>query len=353
MKLYLAAIFLFAGSASSASAGFVENWVVTHGNCRGGGNSYNTLDAMLETHISSGDEFLGRPASEWTDADLQEFKQKLTECIRLHPAAVMSVFRAGEPIIAPPGAIDRHVEARMNELMRVLIEPARSAKRDDEAATAARQEMQLERDRAHAEAESEQERQREAEAIAKRSREIARDRENRAAIQKQAQRDRDAATQAKVLAEQEAPLIAATEKEAGEARSERLAAEKALEDVRRRVATSQSQRATEDAAIASAKAKRLQLEQADAQRKRDQREDEALAKSCSVTADQFGRIAIGMNLREVRRTFACVGSLTSSTEIQGLGAFSVYQWNGVTAGAAAVTTFNQDKVVAKSQNALD
>ena len=58
---------------------------------------------------------------------------------------------------------------------------------------------------------------------------------------------------------------------------------------------------------------------------------------------QFERVAIGMTLDEVRKVFGCVGTLKSSTDLQGVGAFSILEWHGSLSGSLAATTFNEGR----------
>lgn len=266
---------------------------------------------------------------------------------------MISVFRAGEPFVAPPGAIEAKVDERMAEIMRTGIDPARAARREEEASAVAQQALADEAERSRIDALRKQAMRQEAMKTAQLKQERAREEARRTALQEQARKDREAADQATSLAEQEAPLIASIEKEAAEAHRARLAAEKNLEGVRQQVASAQSQRSAENASAAQAKAKRIQVEQQDAQRQQDRREYEALATTCSVSAAQFSRVALGMPLREVRQAFGCVGALDTSTEIQGVGQFTVYRWVGAKSGTAAVTTFGGDRLVLKTQSALN
>ena len=351
MSLRTVAFLLAALASTGASAGYVQNFVDVHGGCA---KDAGVLGLLLgESVPTPGNRVLQKDAGAWTDDDIEDYRRVLTACLRLHPGEVMSVFRAGEPIVAPPGAIEAKVDERMAEVMSKAIEPARAARRQAEAAVAAQQAIAADKERYAADAEREQAKQRLAAADAQRVKDHDREEHRRAAMQEQARQDRDAANQAKLLADQEAPQIAATEQEASEAHRARVAAEKHLEAVRQQVATAQSQRAAEEAAVAAAKANRLRIEAETAKRKRERMEDEALAQTCAVTSKQFGRIALGMSLSEVRQTFGCVGSMSTSTEIQGLGTLSIYEWAGTRMGTSAITSFDGDRLVSKTQTALE
>ena len=354
MKSLILTCFFACLATSSASAGYVQDFVDAHGG--GGCNGDNwggTLMLLEQDRPASDGTFLEKHAGEWTDQDLEDYRHVYTACLRLHPSEVMSSFRSGQPIEAPPGAIEAKVDKRMDEIMRNAIDPARAALRQEEASRSAKQALAEAKERSRINGERAQARSREVAANAQREQENAREQEGRRAIQEQAKRDRDAAEQAKMLADREAPQIEATQKEASAARQARVEAEKHLEDVRQQVAGAQNKRHDEDNASAAAKAKQLQIVAEGAERAAEKREYEALAKSCSVTAEQFGQLALGMSLRDVRHIFGCVGSLSSSVDGDGLGAFSTYLWKGAHSGTAAVTTFNEDRLVTKVQNALD
>lgn len=336
---------------TSASAGYVQNYVDVHGGCT---KDAGVLGLLLETSVPQSDHlFLDKAADTWTDEDVEEYRKVLEACIRVHPGWIMTSFVTGGPDVPPPGTIEATVDRRVDEVVSKAIEPARVARRQADAKVAARQALDADRERSQANAEREQVRQTQAAADAQRLRAHDKEEQRRAAMREQARQDREVATQAKALAEQEAPQIAATEREVSEAHKARLAAEKHLEAVRQQVATAQNQRASEDAAVAAAKANSLRIEADNAKRKRERQEDEALAQTCAVSSNQFGRIALGMSLREVRQAFGCVGSMTTSTEIQGLGTLSVFEWAGTRMGTSAFTTFDGDRLVSKTQTALE
>ena len=336
---------------TSASAGYVQNYVDIHGGCT---KDAGVLGLLLETSVPQTDSlFLDKAAATWTDEDVEEYRKVLEACIWVHPAWIMTSFVTGGPDVPPPGAIEATVDRRVNEVLSKAIEPARAARRQAEAKVAARQALDADREQSQANAEREQLRQRQAVTDAQRVRAHDQEEQRRAVMREQARQDREAATQAKALAEQEAPQIAATEQEASEAHKARLAAEKHLDEVRQQVASAQDQRASDNAAVAAAKASRLRMEADNAKRKRERQEDEALAQTCAVSSSQFGRVALGMSLREVRKTFGCVGSMTTSTEIQGLGTLSVFEWAGTRMGTSAITTFDGDRLISKTQTALE
>jgi hypothetical protein len=110
----------------------------------------------------------------------------------------------------------------------------------------------------------------------------------------------------------------------------------------------EQQRKDEVAAAAIAQSKQVHIEVRD----RERREEAALSTSCAVTAAQFAKIQLGMRLHEVRQAFGCLGSLASSTRIDGLETVVDYNWNGATSGFA-FTTFQNGHLISKTQISLE
>lgn len=305
--------------ASRADAGQIRNYIETKGGCSNGGSAAVAIDLMQSTFFPQGGPFLGKTALEWTDEDIEDFKEVYAQCLRLRPIDILGTISASGPNTIPPGAIKAKVDKVTSNLIAEFIEPARVAQRQRVLAEQAR----IENEKAQAEA-------------------------RRMATLEQAEHDREVAAQAQKQTAIEAPLVQAATEEAEKARQARSAAEKRLLEVRQELARLEQQQKDEDSSTAIAQSKQTHIEI----RNRERREEAALSASCAVTPAQFGKIQLGMRLHEVRQAFGCLGSLTSSTQIEGFGIVVDYNWNGATSGYA-FTTFQNGHLISKTQISLE
>lgn len=267
-------------NSSSANAGHVQMWLESKGGCQPG----NLM--LLGGYIRLGDRsFLGKAAEAWTDEDVEEYRSVVLACARRYPYGVST-----------PQTVDSKVADLVVRLKRNLIEPARAqlntakeaadarrklaeaqasreqagmearAEREKEVAVEARrladERALLDRKRSEAQASREQaemeaqgEREKEAAVEARR---LADERaiRHRKRLDEQARFDREAAEEALRRAEDEAPKLAQASKEADEARRARQEAEQKLADIRSRLATHESERNRELAAVAAAESLR-------------------------------------------------------------------------------------------------
>lgn len=305
--------------ASRADAGQIKNYIETKGGCANGGSAAVSIDLMQSTFFPQGGPFLGKTAIEWTDEDIEDFKEVYAECLRLRPIDVLGTISAAGPNTVPPGAIKAKVEKATSNLIAKFIEPAREAQRRRVLAEQAR----IENEKAQAEA-------------------------RRMATLEQAEHDRQVAAEAQKEMAVEAPLVQTAAQEAEKARQLRSAAEKRLREVRQELSRLEQQRKDEESATSTAQSKQLHIEAQD----RERQEEAALSTSCAVTPDQFSKVRLGMRLHDVRQAFGCLGTLTSSTHMEGLGTVVDYNWNGATSGFA-FTTFQNGHLISKTQISLE
>jgi flagellar biosynthesis GTPase FlhF len=305
--------------ASRADAGQIRNYIETKGGCANGGSAAVAIDLMQNTFFPQGGPFLGKTAIEWTDEDIEDFKEIYAQSLRLRPIDILGSLSASGPNTVPPGAIKAKVERVTSNLIAEFIEPARLAQRQRALAEQAR----IENEKAQAEAQ-------------------------RMATLEQAEHDRQVAAEAQKEMAVEAPLVETAAQEAEKASQLRSAAEKRLREVRQELSRLEQQRKDEVAAAAIAQSKQVHIEVRD----RERREEAALSTSCAVTAAQFAKIQLGMRLHEVRQAFGCLGSLASSTRIDGLETVVDYNWNGATSGFA-FTTFQNGHLISKTQISLE
>ena len=334
-------------SPSIAHAGYVRDFMDAHGSCETSSSDASMM--LLEEHLPTSDgKFLGKDGADWTEDDLNDFKQVFAACLRRFPADVIGVLRDGEPSEPSSTAIQRKVDQRVSEIRAQLVEPAQAFREQQQSAAAANERLLEERSKARREA---QERTAAADkdaakAAARRAGEDTRTR--REAILRQAEADRAAAKAATQLAESETPLLDEAEREAQAAHQARVEAEHRLDALRHGVAVTREKQEADKLASAQDQARRAQIEKAG----KEQREEDALARSCSISAAQFEKVSLGMTLHEVRQIFGCIGTTTSSTQIAGVGKFTVYQWRGAS-GGESLTTFNGGRLITKSQSSLD
>ncbi|TFV44501.1 hypothetical protein [Bradyrhizobium niftali] len=218
-------------SANIADAGYVQSWLDSKGGCQPG-----PLQLMGD-YVRPGDRaFLGRPAQDWTDEDVEEYRTVYAACVRRFAS-----FATG--MVNPtPEKIEARVAEEVGRLKRNFIEPARAQASAESAKTEARRKLAEERALREQEQVARQA-ERDGEAAAEfRRLEEDRARRDRERLQEQAKRDRAAAEEALRRAEAEEPKIAEVAKEADAARREREAAEQRLAEIRSRLRAEEEKR---------------------------------------------------------------------------------------------------------------
>ena len=205
-------------AAYGAQAGPMKDYLDSKGGCQ---SNYGAMTFFSSGTPRRGESYFGEEAEDWTDEDIGEWGALYASCLRRWPAEVMSEIRLGEPIVAPPGAIERRVAEATQNLKSSFIDPARAARRQRQAAEEARLHLaQAAEQRRHDELLRQSE-QRAAEIKLRQDADIEREKTRRTVLLAQAEQDRQAADRAKRQAAEEAPLVAAAEQDAAKAREAR------------------------------------------------------------------------------------------------------------------------------------
>lgn len=231
---FLVAVCAFLSLSDVSYAGHVQSWLDSRGGCSPG-------PLMGMNHVRRGDrEFLGKKALEWTDADIEEFRQLYSACTRRYPA--INIMKLNPT----PAEISADIEQVVAQLMNNFINPARAAARAEIAKGAAARRLADER------AAREEERQAAALVQARESaaenerRAIAREQREREEAREQAERDQKSKEARDSREEQAREKLAQDERE-NSTRNIQRAAERA-ERTRQRLQkqAEQDRRATEE-----------------------------------------------------------------------------------------------------------
>lgn len=295
--------------AGSAQAGYVRTWLDAKGGCANGPGVLQSLDIFISPGSQS--SFLGKKSAEWTDADFDEYRLIYTECVQRWP----NFLTPG----ASPARVASYIEDRMANVQRYVIDKYRAEAHAGQAAEQAK--------------------------IEARNTVAA---EQRARVLAEAKADLARADAAVKQAEIEAPLIAEADRQADAALRARKAAEEQLEAVRSRLAVKQQQAKAEEAKRQAALSEQATIEQ----REHDRQEDASFSKTCDPTAEQFAKVRIGMSLRQVRRSFGCLGAVESEQRIVGIGTMTTYTFSAASGIAVALVTFRGTTLETKSQIGL-
>jgi hypothetical protein len=167
-------------------------------------------------------------------------------------------------------------------------------------------------------------------------------------LAEQVRLDREAAEQARILAEREGPKIAEAAKQAEEARRVRQAAEQKLAEVRGRV---DSEIQARNEALAQSQAAEV-ARQREMDRRGDLKEEEKLAHPCRIRLQQFNQVQLGMHIREVERLFGCKGTQVSAAQY-GRSEVETYSWQGSASRSAATVSFEDLFLKSKMQFGLE
>ena len=174
-------------------AGYIKDWVSAHGGCRAG--------STLFASIVPGYSFLDRTPNAWGDESLvDEFRYVLKTCASADP-----VLLTGR-IYPTPDQVEAAIDRRVNDLRRILVEPAINTKKIAVAQEEARRRM------------ADDENRRRQEQIAEKIRQ-----------------DREVAKDAASRAAEEGPAIAELEQKAAEAHRARIEAERLRDENRKRL----------------------------------------------------------------------------------------------------------------------
>ncbi|WP_315769008.1 hypothetical protein [Bradyrhizobium sp. SZCCHNR2012] len=213
----------------SAGAGYVQSWLDTRGGCSPG-------PLMLMRSPLRGRPFLGKAGPDWTDADVDEFRQVYAACTRRNP--VVNLMK----LDATQAQIDAHIEEVVAKLRENVVGPARRNAEAQTAKMAAERELAQERQA--------QEEQRQVKA-AQEAQEIAAEADRREAARRerereQAARDRQAKEAREVREEQQRETIAREDRERDEAAARQAAEKSARTRLRLQEQAEQDRRATEE-----------------------------------------------------------------------------------------------------------